>query len=354
MKKPDSTNKAISIDNKTLIRVLLLVVAFVAGLQLIAATRFALTLIVIAFFFALALSPLVNLLARKITKQNRVAATGLAYLLTILILGGLVYSIAPVAIRQIQSFASEIPTYISELDTADHPVARFAQRFDLAGSFEQAREQIADNIGTVGEPLFRTLQTVLTSLAGMITILVLTFFMLVEGPMWLIRFWSLQPKSRLAKRQKLAYDMYRAVIGYVNGQLIIAFISGVITFILLSFLGMPYPLALAAIIAVTGLIPLIGNTLGAIIVIVVALFVSLGLAIFLAVFYIVYQQIENNIIQPAVQSQTVSLSPLAILISALIGISLAGFLGALLAIPVAGVIRVLVLYFIEEHKLYNR
>jgi predicted PurR-regulated permease PerM len=350
-KPPDSV---VALDDKSLVRALLWVVAFFAFVQFVFAAKTALILISVAFFFALALSPLVNYLARKIPGRNRVVATGGAYLITILLVGSLVYSITPVAIKQLQSFISAIPGFLENLEADQGVIAEFIRQYEIIERAEDVQRQISGNIGNLGEPLVRTLQTILTSLAAMITVLVLTFFMLVEGPLWLERFWRLQPKSKLKKRQKLAFDMYRAVTGYVNGQFIIAFISGVVTFILLSILAMPYPLALAAIIAVTGLIPLIGNTLGAVIVIVVGLFQSFGVAVFLTIFYIVYQQLENNIIQPAVQSQTVSLSPLSILIAALIGISVAGFLGALVAIPVAGSIRVLVLYLIDKYSLMNR
>lgn len=342
---------SVSIDNQTILRTLAWVTLFWVAIQFLGVAGRAITLIVIAFFLAMAINPLVGVIINKTFIKNRGAASGVAFLATISVLVVLIVAIAPITIRQTQSFINSLPEHMQTIRDGDTAFSTLVANLDLVQRFEDFKDQTFSNIGVFGGAFFSAVQSFFMSLASMLTVIVLAFFMVVEGPSWLQRFWSLHPKDKLKKRQKLANDMYRTVTGYVNGQLLIALISGLITLLLTSIIGLPYAFALAAIIAITGLIPLIGNTLGAVVVIAVGLFQSFGIALFLTIFYIIYQQIENNIIQPAIQSQTVALSPLAILISALIGISVAGFLGALVAIPVGGSVRVLVLYFLENREI---
>jgi predicted PurR-regulated permease PerM len=133
-----------------------------------------------------------------------------------------------------------------------------------------------------------------------------------------------------------------AVFGYISGNLAISFIAGVATFILLVVLGMPYPAALALLVAVLDLIPLVGATLGAAVVVIVAVFVAPWKALILLVFFLVYQQFEGSILQPMVYSRAVHLDGLTIFVAVLVGGQLLGIPGALLAIPVAEIIRILV------------
>jgi predicted PurR-regulated permease PerM len=176
--------------------------------------------------------------------------------------------------------------------------------------------------------------------------------MLVEGPAWLERFWELQPASKLKKRRHVAKRMYEMVTGYVNGQLLIATIAALFALVALLIASTIFnapinPIALALIVGLVGLIPMIGNTLAAIIVVIVCLFVSLPLAITMAIFFLVYQQIENATLQPYIQARYNELTPLIVFIAAIIGVSVAGFLGALVAIPIAGCLRV---YLTEYHS----
>jgi predicted PurR-regulated permease PerM len=187
-----------------------------------------------------------------------------------------------------------------------------------------------------------------------IVVFVLTFMMLVEGPTWLKRFFDAQPKKKREQRRRVALRIYKQVTGYVNGQVLVATIAGVFAFVALVIVATIFSadineVALAAIVALFALLPLIGATLGAIIVIFACLLVSLPLAITMAVYFVVYQQIENATVQPMIQSRLNNLTPLIVFISALIGVSLGGLIGAFIAIPVAGSIRIL----IEEYYMKN-
>jgi predicted PurR-regulated permease PerM len=140
----------------------------------------------------------------------------------------------------------------------------------------------------------------------------------------------------------VAHQIYRTVGGYVTGNLLISVIAGTSATIVLLLLGVPFAVALGVLVAILDLIPLAGATLAAIIVTLVALLHSLPAGIVVAIFFIVYQQLENHLLQPVVYGRTVQLSPLIVLISILIGAEVAGVLGALGAIPIAGAFQIVI------------
>ena len=147
-----------------------------------------------------------------------------------------------------------------------------------------------------------------------------------------------------------SHDVYRVVGGYVTGNLLISLIAGTLTAIVLRIMGVPYAVALGLIVAILDLIPLAGATIAAIIVGAVAFLHSIPAGIVVVAFFVVYQQVENHILQPVVYGRTVQLSPLAVLISVLIGAELAGVLGALAAIPVAGTLQVVFVDWLRHRR----
>jgi predicted PurR-regulated permease PerM len=174
--------------------------------------------------------------------------------------------------------------------------------------------------------------------------------MLLEGPRWVESFFMLlQPESRRRWRA-VGRDIYRTVGGYVTGNLLISLIAGTLTTIVLLITGVPYALALGLIVAILDLIPLAGATIAAIIVGSVAFLHSIPAGIIVVVFFVLYQQLENHVIQPVVYGRTVQLSPLAVLIAVLIGAQLAGVLGALAAIPVAGSLQVIFRDWLRQRR----
>jgi predicted PurR-regulated permease PerM len=181
---------------------------------------------------------------------------------------------------------------------------------------------------------------VITIVVASITIAFMTFFMLLEGPVWVERFYGLLPAESQPRWRQVGYDIYRTVGGYVTGNLLISLIAGGLTTIVLAAMGVPYAVALGLIVAILDLIPLSGATMAAILIGIVSFIHSIPAGIVVVVFFIVYQQIENHLLQPVIYGRTVELSPLAVLISILIGAELAGILGALAAIPVAGSLQV--------------
>ncbi len=177
---------------------------------------------------------------------------------------------------------------------------------------------------------------------SLLTILVLTFMMVLYGPEILSGALGAMPPAKRDRVRAVAADCAKALTGYVMGNLVISVIAGATTFIALAIFGVPFRGVLALWVGFADLIPLVGATLGAIPTVVVAFLHSTTAGIFILVFYVVYQQFENHVLQPAIMSKTVHINQLFVLVSVLIGVELFGILGALLAIPAAGVISVIV------------
>jgi predicted PurR-regulated permease PerM len=188
---------------------------------------------------------------------------------------------------------------------------------------------------------FSVTKSILTAVVATLTIIFMTFFMLLEGPAWMERVYGLLPEQSQPRWRRVGHDIYRTVGGYVTGNLLISLIAGVTSGLMLWIVGVPYAVVLGLLVALLDLIPLAGATIAAIVVVLVAIAASgATAAIIVGVFFLIYQQLENHIIQPLVYGRTVQLSPLAVLVSVLIGAQIAGVLGALAAIPIAGTLQV--------------
>jgi predicted PurR-regulated permease PerM len=185
-------------------------------------------------------------------------------------------------------------------------------------------------------------KSVVTAVVAVVTIAFLTLFMLLEGPNWVERGYGLVPARHRARARRVGRDVYRAVGGYVMGNLAISLIAGVVSAIVFTFLGLPFPFALALVVALLDLIPLAGATIAAVIVTTIAFLDTTTSGIVVLIFFVVYQQLENHVLQPVVYGKAVKLSPLSVLVAVLIGAELAGIVGALGAIPVAAAIQVLI------------
>jgi predicted PurR-regulated permease PerM len=196
----------------------------------------------------------------------------------------------------------------------------------------------------------RTAQRVASGLFALLTIMVLSFLMLLEAPGIISAFLGLLSPSRALQVRRIGSDVAGAVTGYMAGNLVICLIAGAATWIFLSIVGVPFAGVLGLWVGFADLLPLVGATIGAIPTIAIAFLHSTGAGVAVLIFYIVYQQIENHFLQPVVMSRTVKLNPLGVLLSVLVGVELAGFVGALLAIPAAGAIQVVIRDLWDERQ----
>lgn len=335
---------------RTVLAILGIVLAVAIVLQVIWLARQVITWIVIALFLALALNPAVNFLQER-GLRRRGAAAALTYVGALLGIVGIGALFVPTLVDEANAFARELPDYVRDLTEGRGRLGELEREYDIVERVEGAVEDRGASglLGLSGTAISIT-RGVLTAIVAVVTIAFLTFFMLLEGPRWMERFYALLPEQSRPRVERIANEIYRTIGGYVTGNLFISLIAGVSSTIVLLVMGVPFAVALGLLVAILDLVPLAGATLAAIIVSTVAFLDSLPAGIVVLVFFIVYQQVENHLIQPIVYSRTVQLSPLAILIAVLIGAKLAGILGALAAIPVAGTIQVLLLAWLEIRR----
>ncbi|MCA9348681.1 AI-2E family transporter [Candidatus Saccharibacteria bacterium] len=345
-----SNNKiTIELDIRTVAKVTLLVIGLLLFLKLIDSLLPTLTLIGVAVFLSIALNPAVRKIAHMLPSKSRKIATGVAFFLVVGFLS-LFFSITiPPVAKQISSFASDLPQTVENFRSQDNFLSRTVARYQLEDDISQAAKDIASRVSSSND-VVGAVNKLTTTVVRTVAVLIMTFMMLVEGPEWVRKGWALTDKKKLGRRQKLVKSMEEVVTGYVNGQLLISAIAASIALIFMLIIGTPDALAKAGIVAVFGLIPLIGSAISAAIIVLSTLLVNVKIALILAVYFLVYQQIENATIQPYIQGRRSSLTALTVFLAALIGASLAGLFGALVAVPVAGCSKVLLDDYLEQRK----
>jgi predicted PurR-regulated permease PerM len=334
--------------------VLVLVILSILGLAALKRAEHSLVLVFTSLFLALALNAPVHALAQVLPgkmRGNRTLATAFSFFVVVALIASFLVAITPAIVRQTDQFISAAPSLIREAESPNNQIGRFVQEHNLEAQINnlsnQLRERIQHSTGTA----VSTVTRIGSSVFAVLTILALTFMMLAEGPHWAKLFQELTPEEQRDHVRQLANDMYHVIRGYVNGQVTLAAIAAVLIFPAVLFLGIGYPLALMVVIFVCGLIPMVGHTIGAVIVTLVALFHSLPAALIILAYYILYQQIENYVIQPRIQANSTNMSPLLVFGSVVIGISFGGLVGGLVAIPIAGCLRVLMLDYLEDRHI---
>jgi predicted PurR-regulated permease PerM len=342
--------RIVRIRPTTVLTVLGLTFGFLLLLYVTWIARQVLTWTLVALFLALALNPAVEFFQRRGLKRRGISAA-VTFLLALAAIITLFSLFVPTLVNEARGFADALPGYINDVSAGRGQLGRLADKYEIEARVREAVNNggAEKALGISGTALAVT-KGVLTFVVAVVTITFMTFFMLLEGPAWMERFYSLLPEGSRGRWEKVGHQIYRTIGGYVTGNLLISVIAGITSTLILLILGVPYAVALGLLVAILDLIPLAGATLAAIIVTTVAFLHSIPAGIIVLVFFVVYQQVENHVLQPLVYSRTVQLSPLAILISVLIGAKIAGVLGALAAIPVAGAIQVLLLTWLELRR----
>ncbi len=341
-----SDKVTVSVTNRTIVRAILWVTATIIAFRLVGRVAHILTLIFAAFFLALALNPVVGWISRRSGIKGRVQATSAAYVIVIAVLALFFALVTPPLVKQTRDFINEVPQLVDNFQHQDSSLAREVRKYKLDEKLSNSAKEFASNYGNFGSTVWNTGKRVLEGLASALAVLVMTFMMLVEGPYWLELYWGTVPEKRRSHQKELANKMYKGVSGFVNGQVIIALIAGLFSFLALEIASHVVDVsinaaALSGIVAVLGLIPLFGNPISSTIVILVCLLNSLSLAIVMLIYFVVYFFIENHTFQPYVQSRLNKLTALSVFVAALLGVGLAGFLGAIVAIPTASAVKVL-------------
>jgi predicted PurR-regulated permease PerM len=346
---PSAPERVVTFRPRTVLTVAGILLALGIALWVVWVSRRVLIWTMIALFLALALNPAVEGLQRR-GLHRRGAAAGVVYLAALLVIVGLLALFVPTLVQQVDDLVHAAPGYVRDLTTGRGPLGFLQTKYHVVDRVEQAVNNGGGTqvLGGASAALDVT-RSVVTFIATVVTIAFLTFFMLLEGPAWLERLYGMLPEESRPRWRRVAHDIYRTVGGYVTGNLLISAIAGSATTIVLLVLGVPFAVALGLLVAILDLIPLAGATLAAIVVSLVALTQSVSAGIIVLAFFVVYQQVENHLLQPLVYGRTVQLSPLAILISVLVGAEVAGVVGALSAIPVAGTIQILLVDW-QRHR----
>lgn len=330
------------VSTRTILKVLLITSAFIGVIYSIYATWTVLTWIITAFSLALALNPAVAWVQKRLWRHNRIVATLLVFLTFMGVIVLLGVTMLPAVVTQTEQLVLNLPRYTMELSQAGTPTGDFILRYDLINRIQDSQSELISRLTNASGTFVNIVAGVFSSIVALLTILGLTFFMLMEGPAWIRMFWESQTSARREHYQALADEMYQAVVGYVGGKILAAFLAGLSAFVMLAILHVPYAAALALVVGILSIIPLFGATLGAAIVVAICLFTSVPVALIMAVFFVIYQQIENTVIQPIIFKKIVDVSPLLVGLSVLIGTAVAGILGALIAIPLTASIQILV------------
>jgi predicted PurR-regulated permease PerM len=304
---------------------------------------------VISLFLAAVLNPAVNWLQHRHRLMKRPLAIGLTYLGLVVALIFVVGIFLPVLIDQINGLTKFVTTAANAPEGPTEYIKGLAQQNGLGGFLQRFSDQLKglrDELGALLRNLFSSTGAIAISAAGFVaalaTVLTLTFFLLLGSERYVNASVGLFPEAHQPLVQRILGQSAGAISGYITGNLAISVICGVTTFVVLLILGMPYAAPLALLVAVLDLVPLVGATLGGALLVIVGLFVEPWKAVVLLVFVLVYQQVESNFLQPIVYSKAVQLNGLVILIALLVGGQLLGIPGALLAIPVAEIIRIVV------------
>ncbi len=353
LKNNNHKEVAVTVSTDTFLRLAILTISLIILFFAVKKAEHALLLIFIAFFLSIALNAPVFWISKQLPGKSRALATMLSFLIVIILIGAFIASIAPPLIRQTDNLVKAAPTLVKEFKYQSGPIGNFIRHYHLQKEVSQVSNQLQGRLNNIGGTAFTTVRHVGSSFFALLTVLVLTFMMLVEGPRWHKIFMDIVPKRHHKMTNRVAHDMYRVVQGYVNGQVILAAIAALFIIPAIFILHISYPAALIVVVFVCGLIPLVGHTIGAIIVTSVALFHSTSAAIIILAYYILYMQIEAYIIQPRVQANTTNMSPLLVFASLVIGLSFGGLAAGLLAIPIGGCLRIAVLEFLYTKDIID-
>jgi predicted PurR-regulated permease PerM len=330
----------VTISARTVAKVMLTATGVVAGLYMLWLIRYVIALVFLSVFLAVALGPAVAFFQRRL-RVNRALAIVATYTSLLLATVAVGFLVVPPIVEQTAKFVENAPEYVADLGD-NKTIRQIDDRYQITPTLQREAQKLPARFGDAASTLQDLVVGIVNAVISIVTVLVMTFFLLLDGRRlfeWTIR--ELGP-SRGPRARALAEEIYESVGGYVAGNLTISVIAGISTYLVLTLLAVPFAVPLAVLMAFLDLIPLIGASIAGFVIAVVA---ALGGnfptdVIVWVIFLVVYQQIENNMLQPLIYRRTVALHPLLVIVAILTGSALLGILGALLAIPVAGAIQI--------------
>ena len=337
---------------RAIVRTVLVVVCVALILYLLYLLRKPISWLLISIFLAVALSPLVNRAARHMKRGLAIAVVYVGLLLVPILLIAL---IVPPLITEANNFAENVPQYaddVTKFVQENERLRNLNEDYDITGKLEEEAGKLPERLGGAAGTLRDIGFGIVSSLFALLTILVMTAFLLGSGHRWTDQIINSRPADQRQRLRRSLENMAGAVSGYVAGAITIAVIAGVATYVVLTILGVPFSGPLAVLAGLMSLIPMVGATIAAVLIGIVTLFEDFPTTtVIWTVWAIVYQQLENNLIQPQIQKRTVNVHPFITIVAVLFGGTLLGVMGAIVAIPIAASIQILLREYVDLRTL---
>jgi predicted PurR-regulated permease PerM len=325
--------------SRQIAHIVLVIVGVLLSLYLIWLVRDVIGMVLIGVFIAIALGPAVDIYDRVMPRWLAILGVYVTIFLGVVGVGLL---IVPPVVDEVNNFVDDVPGYVEDLKDNDR-IREYNEEYEIVDKLEEEAQKLPNRLGDAVGALQSVTVGVFSAIFQLVTVLVIAFFLLLDGKRLMEWIFAQLSPDQEKRARNLSQNVYKAVGGYVAGNLAISLIAGTSTYVVLTILGVDFAIPLAVLMAFLDLIPLVGATIGGVLIGIVCAIVDFPTALFVwAAFFIVYQQVENNVLQPFIYERTVSLHPLLVLIAVLIGGSQLGVLGALVAIPVAAAAQIIV------------
>ena len=336
---------------RVVLRTVLIVLLVVLTVYVVYLLRKPLSWLVIAAFVAVAVSGPVAALTRHMPRGLAIASVYSGLVAVPIVLAAL---LIPPLVGQVEDLANDAPTYVGDVRDfveENETLRNLNEDYNIVSKLEEEAQKLPEKIGDAAGILSDIGVGLVNSIFALVTILILSIFMVSSGGRWVDRFVAAQDEDHRERLRRTLNSIAAAIGNYVGGALVQATLAGTFAFIVLTILGAPFAGALALVFAFGDLIPVVGATIAAFLIAIVMIFVDfpVGLIVWV-VFAIVYQQIENYVIQPRIQGRAVQVEAIVILIAVLFGSSLFGVIGALMAIPAAASIQIVIREFLDYRR----
>ena len=335
--------REVSVTARSVVEVLGMILFAGATVGVVYLAWSAITLVLIALLVALALNPAVEFFVGYGLRRGW--AAGLVFVLALCALGLLGLLLIPPLVTQVSHFIHAVPGLLANLSKGHGPLGFLERKFHVV---EEAKKIVSGTsaAAAAGSGIGVVLG-VAGTLVGLVVIAFLTFFMLLEGPEWVERFMSLLPEGVRPRYRRLGAGISRIVGGFVTGNLLASLLGGAVTTAVLFAAGLPYPVPLGVLVALLDLLPIFGALIALVIVAAVAFAHGLVAGVVVTSVVFLYHQFEVYYLRPIITGRMIQLSPLAVLVAAVLGIALAGPLGAIAAIPIGGVIQLILVEVLD-------
>jgi predicted PurR-regulated permease PerM len=322
-------------------RICLVALAVALGVLLVWKLRQPLTWIFIALFLAMALARPVRFFERWMRRGLAIAVVYLMLIGIPILLGAL---LIPPIVRSVADFAQNVPSYVDDLERFVRDNSKLQDidnQYDITRKLQEQAGKLPSKVGAAAGTLGNIGAGLVSSAFALITILILTAFLLSSGRVWYEAFLGMQQEEHRDRLGRVLERSAGAVSGYVAGALVQATVASATALVVLEILGVPFAAALAVIMFFADLVPVVGATIGAVVVGIFTIFADFPTGTIVWVVYsVIYQQFENSVIQPQIQKRTVNVNGFIVLVAVLFGSKLLGVLGALTAIPIAASLQI--------------